>query len=308
MSAWQIARILMRVPGLRSLAQWAKIRFGLVQYVRWNDLNSRNQLVELDFPVHPKARHGYGHPSDVRIGARLAARKDHYATLMKSMLPLVQPMLTIPAHEVANKAEPNWINLAFPALDAIALYGLIAVRRPRRFVEIGSGFSTKFARRAIVDHSLDTRIISIDPQPRAEIDELCDEVVRLPLEKADLSIFDSLSADDLVFFDGSHRSFQNSDVTVFFTEVLPRLPSGLMFGIHDVYLPDDYPPGWTDRFFNEQYLLSCWLLAGDRLQVDFPAHFVGSDGDLYSIFSPMWEHPALAGAYHRGGCFFATLR
>jgi hypothetical protein len=81
-----------------------------------------------------------------------------------------------------------------------------------------------------------------------------------------------------------------------------------MFGIHDVYLPDDYPPGWTDRFFNEQYLLSCWLLAGDRLQVDFPAHFVGSDGDLYSIFSPMWEHPALAGAYHRGGCFFATLR
>jgi len=308
MGARRIARMLMGVPGLGSLVQRVKTRFGNTQCARWHDLKSRNQLVELDFPVHPKVRHGYGQPSDARIEARLAARKHHYAALMKSMLPLVQPMLTIPPHEVANKAEPNWINLALPALDAIALYGMIAVRRPARFIQIGSGFSTKFARRAIVDHSLNTRIISIDPQPRAEIDKLCDEVVRLPLEEADLAIFESLSANDLVFFDGSHRSFQNSDVTVFFTEVLPRLPSGLMFGIHDVYLPDDYPAGWADWFFNEQYLLSCWLLAGERLQVDFPAHFIGSDADLYSIFSPLWDHPALAGAYHRGGCFFATLR
>ena len=40
----------------------------------------------------------------------------------------------------------------------------------RQMLEIGSGNSTKFARRAIRDHRLCTRITSIDPHPRAEID------------------------------------------------------------------------------------------------------------------------------------------
>ena len=52
------------------------------------------------------------------------------------------------------------------------------MRRPRRFIEIGSGNSTKFARRAIRDHWLNTSIVSIDPFPRSEIDAICDEVVR----------------------------------------------------------------------------------------------------------------------------------
>ena len=65
-----------------------------------------------------------------------------------------------------------------------------------------------------------------------------------------------LSAGDMVFIDNSHRAFQNSDVTVFFTEVLPALPAGVAYGIHDIFLPDDYPAGWSDRFYNEQYLLA----------------------------------------------------
>jgi hypothetical protein len=113
----------------------------------------------------------------------------------------------------------------FIELDAVALYGFIATRKPRRYVEIGSGTSTKFARRAVTDHSPRTEIISIDPDPRSEIDALCDDVMRMPLEDVPADFFAGLCADDILFFDGSHRAFQNSDVTVFFCGRLP-LTSG----------------------------------------------------------------------------------
>ena len=74
---------------------------------------------------------------------------------------------------------PFWDNGWFPPLDAICLYGLVASpTNPRLYLEVGSGNSTKFVRRAIEDHKLRTKIISIDPQPRAVVDQLCDEVVR----------------------------------------------------------------------------------------------------------------------------------
>ena len=109
----------------------------------------------------------------------------------------------------------------------------------------------------------ETRIVSIDPQPRAEVDELCDRVLRVPLEAADLSVFDELSDGDVLFFDGSHRTFMNSDATVFFLEVLPRLADGVLVGVHDVFLPYDYPRDFADRYYSEQYLLAAHLIAGN---------------------------------------------
>ena len=43
------------------------------------------------------------------------------------------------------------------------------------------------------------RIVSIDPEPRAAIDNICDEVIRAGLETCDLSIFDQLEAGDILF-------------------------------------------------------------------------------------------------------------
>lgn len=273
----------------------------------WLYLKNRHQLVELDFPVTPKVRHGHGQPPEPLMLARLESCSEHFGLQMRAMLPLLAPMLTIPSNAVADATEPNWINPAFPALDAMALYGMIALHKPRRLIEIGSGFSTKFARRAIRDHLLDTKLVSIDPEPRTEVDAICDEVIRAPLEDVSIEFFEKLTPKDIIFFDGSHRSFQNSDVTVFFNEIIPRLKSGSVFGIHDVFLPDDYPSAWLDWYFNEQYLLASWLLAGEKLKPDFAAYFIGETPELHAIFSPMWSHPNLAGANHKGGAFFATI-
>ncbi len=137
--------------------------------------------------------------------------------------------------------------------------------RPKRFVEVGSGDSTRSAsrRRSIRDHSLPTLITSIDPTPRAEIDKLCDFVIRKPLEEVELDVFDELGPGDFLFIDGSHRSFSNSDVTVAFLDVLPRLRAGVVVHFHDIFWPYDYPPEWADRYYSEQYLL--------RLLPPFPA-------------------------------------
>ncbi len=98
--------------------------------------------------------------------------------------------------------------------------------------------------------------------PRREIDAICDRTLRAPLEGCDLTLFEELRAGDIVFFDGSHRSFANSDVTVFFFEVMPRLAPGVIVQIHDIFIPDDYRPRGNCRLYNEQYLLAAMLLCG----------------------------------------------
>ena len=159
----------------------------------------------------------------------------------------------------------KWNNGYIPPLDGISIYGFLADLNPRYYVEVGSGNTTLFASASIKDNNLRTKIISIDPFPRREIDELCDTVYRVPLENMDLEFFECLSNEDVLLIDNSHRAFQNSDVTVFFTEILPRLPPGIVYAIHDIYLPEDYPdgrPSTAKKWYNEQYLLCAYLLGG----------------------------------------------
>jgi hypothetical protein len=205
-------------------------------------------------------------------------------------------LAAIPRQCDSGSATPHWVNGWLPALDAAALYGFVAGGHPPRYVEIGSGNSTKFVRRAITDHGLSTIVTSIDPAPRAGVDELCDVVVRQPLEKADLDIFTALDAGDILFFDGSHRAFMGSDVTVFFFEILPRLRPGVLVHIHDIWLPRDYPPEWRWRHYSEQYLLAAFLLAeAAPFEVELPLSFVDADRDLRALVRPL--DSVLAGSH-----------
>jgi Methyltransferase domain len=137
---------------------------------------------------------------------------------------------------------------------------MLLLKEPAIYLEIGSGNSTKFARLAIRSAQLETQIVSIDPFPRTEIDDLCDRLIRNQLEDCDQSIFDQIKSGDIVFFDGSHRVFTNSDVTVFFLEILPRLPKGTIVHVHDIFLPADYPAHGNARKYSEQYILAAMML------------------------------------------------
>jgi hypothetical protein len=132
----------------------------------------------------------------------MARRTAQYCKLLQSFNRWLPWLKKIPA-QCAPGTSPCWNNIWIPPLDGIAIYGMIAGKRPRRYIEVGSGYSTCFAARAIADHEIDTQIISIDPRPRAEIDVLCDEMVRKPLEECDLALFAALRAGDVVFIDNS---------------------------------------------------------------------------------------------------------
>lgn len=212
----------------------------------------------------------------------------------------------IPEHFRGNDDEPFWVNGMIPVLDGMMLYAMVRALKPRTYLEVGSGNSTKFVRKAIQDGNLATRIISIDPHPRAGIDALCDEVVRKPFEDVSEELYaDRLQPDDIVFVDNSHRSFQNSDVTVFFTETLSVIPKGVIVGIHDICLPFDYPDFWSDRFYNEQYLLVAYLLGGaGGDQILFPGTYVASTADFEPALSTILAATKLKHLGANAGAFW----
>lgn len=172
----------------------------------------------------------------------------------------------------------------------MSLYSLICLKKPKIYFEIGSGNSTKFAKKAIMDHDLNTKIVSVDPHPRTKIDPISDTVVRRPLEEVDLNVFNTLKAGDVLFFDRAHHCFMNSDVTVFFLDVLPRLPSGIIIHIHDIHLPYDYPPERSLHYESEQYFLATMLLAeGGKMKIGLPNKFIVNDAQLNGVLNSLYN-------------------
>ena len=84
-----------------------------------------------------------------------------------------------------NPKTPAFIGGAICAFDSLAIYTMLSVNEPKIFCEIGSGMTTLFAKQAILDKKLKTKVISIDPEPRQYVDDLCDQVIREPLENID---------------------------------------------------------------------------------------------------------------------------
>jgi predicted O-methyltransferase YrrM len=265
--------------------------------------------VNLDYPpsVENRPRYGHGRPPHAGLEKLIHGHEGSYAPTLEAIARYADELATIEV-SASDPRQPSWVNGMISGLDGASFYAFMRERRPARYLEIGSGNSTKFVARAKRDGDLETRIVSIDPHPRAEIDGLCDEVVRRPLEAADLSRFAELEAGDVLFFDGSHRVFMNSDVAVFFLEVLPLLPAGVLVGIHDIYLPDDYPADIADRHWSEQYMLAAWLLGGADVEIVMPAWRVSTDPVLGHALDDLWARPGLDSVERHGVAFWFLTR
>jgi hypothetical protein len=234
-----------------------------------------NRIVVVDHPIDPAPRR---HTANAHIAALLNRQCEAFRASIAGM--------TAALHIAETIAPEFWANEWFPPVDAIALFSFIARQRPRTYFEIGSGYSTIAARHAANVLRLGMRIISVDPMPRAEIDALCDTIIRSPFEKVMSEVYGVVESGDVIFIDNSHYCFQGSDATTAFLDFLPSLPPGVLVGIHDVFLPFDYPEVWRRRFYNEQYLLATYLLGlGDRARVELPAFLVTNDNAYSTDFA-----------------------
>jgi hypothetical protein len=191
-----------------------------------------------------------------------------------------------------------WNNGAFSGADAIVYYGLVRDRRPRRVVEVGSGWSSLLLARALERNGPEApcAVTLVEPFPNEQVFAGLPrewEVHRQIVQHADLGIFERLQAGDICFYDGSHCVRTGGDVNWFLFEVMPRLAPGVLVQIHDIFLPDDYHDDWVydeGLSWNEQYLVQAFLMHNDAWRVRIANHM------LYR------KRPdALAGLYNMDG-------
>lgn len=269
-------------------------------------LNPRFQQIFLDYKVDMKPRYGHGKPPHDMLYRIINDNRPAYIDLCAAIVEHREALWQIPYD--AKEAELHYNNGFLPGLDIAAMYTLIAKYKPSKYIEVGSGNSTKVAHLAKQHLNLDTTIISIDPNPRAEIDHLADKVNRVPFETISEDLSVQLKAGDILFIDNSHRIFPNSDSMVFFLELLPKLATGVIVHIHDIYLPYDYPQFMCDRAYNEQYGLACFLLANPgKYKTLFPNYFVSEDKALSESLLPLWEHPSMTNVERHGGSYWLQI-
>jgi predicted O-methyltransferase YrrM len=263
------------------------------------------KLALLDYAVQPVPVYNKQQPHDL-LYKQVAANNNGYTQLLTTALQYQQHFTGIPMNQVTDNKVASWKNGFFPGLDIVMLYTLLTQLKPKRYVEIGSGTSTKIAAKAKAEQQLSFSITCIDPYPRKEISAVADEWLNVPLQQAPLSLFENLEANDVLFFDGSHLLHANSDVQWFFMEVLPRLKKGVVVQVHDVYLPYDYPQNMCDRFYAEQYMLATMLLSNpDRYDIIAPNFYMSEDDELKQILEPLWKE--LPGVEKHGGSFWMRV-
>jgi SAM-dependent methyltransferase/predicted O-methyltransferase YrrM len=168
-------------------------------------------------------------------------------------------------------------------VDAEVLHCLVRRSKPKRIIEVGSGFSTCLTAAALLKNAGEghpAHFVAIEPHPndvlRAGIPGL-NELRVEPVQSLPAAFADDLDEHDMLFIDSSHVVRIDSDVRFLFLEVLPRLKPGVLVHVHDVFLPADYPRAWVvdeHRFWSEQYLLHALLLFSRAFEVVWAGSFM----------------------------------
>ena len=173
----------------------------------------------------------------------------------------------------------NWYGLG----DAAIYFALIRLLKPRRIVEVGSGFSSAVALDTS-DHFLNGEIkfTFVDPHPERlhallgtyEASKV--NVLTRAVQNVSLDEFSCLDAGDLLFIDSTHVMKTGSDVNFELFHVLPRLKPGVVIHFHDTFWPFEYPREWAlddNRSWNELYALRAFLMHNSDYQILFFNHY-----------------------------------
>ena len=167
-------------------------------------------------------------------------------------------------------------NRAYGFTSAATLHSIVREYKPKRIIEIGSGFSTLVSAQAAVMNGKDgspTELIAVEPYPNENLRNGFPGLTRLESTKVeDLSpeFFDVLEENDILFIDSSHVIKMGGDVTFEILEVLPRLKKGVIVHIHDIFFPYNYPKRWVmerGRFWSEQYLVQAFLCFNPHFEI-----------------------------------------
>jgi hypothetical protein len=162
-------------------------------------------------------------------------------------------------------------NTAYSWGDGLIYYAMLRRWRPRRIVEVGSGYSSAL----LVDTLARAwpepcEITFVEPNPEvieallgAELDRF--RLIASPVQACPIEVFTSLRSGDFLFIDSTHVLKTGSDVHRELFEILPALAPGVIIHFHDMFWPFEYPRHWAveeNRSWNELYAMRA-LLSGN---------------------------------------------
>lgn len=193
-------------------------------------------------------------------------------------------------------------NGSYPIGDAVTLRAMMAVHRPNRIIEIGSGFSSAAMLDTIDEFGLPTAITCIEPYAdrlRSRLrpgDERHLRILEQPVQAVPLAEFAALEAGDFLFIDSTHVLKTGSDVHFELFSILPVLKPGVLIHFHDIPFPFEYPDEWIfDRQYswNEVYAVRAFLMNNAAYRVMFMNHlfFLKSQDLIRATFPPFNESP-----------------
>jgi predicted O-methyltransferase YrrM len=191
----------------------------------------------------------------------------------------LEEMTHIPPLEFPKEKTPDWRyyanNSFFGYGSAAVLVAMIDLHRPKRIIEVGSGFSSAAMLDAAERRGWDTQFTFIEPRPRRlkillrPADHAKARIIEQPLQNIGLDAFQQLEANDLLFIDSSHVAKPGSDLVELFCRIIPSLKPGCLLHFHDIFYPQTYPREWFLQgiSWNETFLLRAFLLFNDSFKV-----------------------------------------
>jgi predicted O-methyltransferase YrrM len=182
--------------------------------------------------------------------------------------------------------------------EATVYQAFLRYLRPRRVIEIGSGFSTMVLLDT-VERFLPGSVDCTSIEPETKLlrsllragDERRVKIVEEQLQSVDKSLFTQLDEGDILFVDSTHVSKIDSDVNHILFEILPRLRRGVFIHIHDIYYPFEYPKKWIyeGRAWNEAYLVRAFLMYNHSFRIQFFNDYIRHEHlELMTAVNPLF--------------------
>ncbi|XFO68858.1 hypothetical protein SPSIL_050820 [Sporomusa silvacetica DSM 10669] len=199
------------------------------------------------------------------------------------------------SHERNGNLRYYYLNDFYSYGDAIALFCMLRHLKPKKIIEIGSGFSSAAmldTNELFFDNRIDCTFIEPYPSRLQQLLKRTDNINLIQKRLQDVAIeeFSSLSRGDILFIDSTHVSKLNSDVNYLIFEIFPHLPSGVYIHFHDIFYPFEYPLSWLKegRAWNEVYILRAFLQYNTAFIIKYFGHFMALfHRDKYSEFMPL---------------------
>lgn len=167
-------------------------------------------------------------------------------------------------------------NTAISMMDALTLFSMIKLKKPKRIIEIGSGFSSALmmdVNERFFENKIEMTFIEPFPevlnQRMSEEDKKRYKIIAKGVQFVPVEIFKTLEKDDILFIDSTHVSKFNSDVNYELFDILPELNSGVIIHFHDILDGFEYPIYWLNQgwAWNEAYLLRAYLMGNENYDV-----------------------------------------